>query len=433
MDYNNLVYIFGMRYIPALNDETFITSYNDCILKIDFQLSKVQYPDGYKKDIISTWPKLNNDLLDEPEFGKYLNASEKAGKKLLNLSELVTKPQKEQLESIINYVKLNYNWDEWYGIYTRKTLKEFQNEKTGNVANINLFLCGLFRAVGIEAQPVIISTRKNGKIKADYPFLHFFNYVIVLVNIDGKNILADATEPMCPFTHIPPRCINEKGLVVKKDEENWVSLTNKEPSIVTTNFNIAYNNNLDTINFKISSLYKIHEAYDIKEKYKDDIEKIKSSLLEKTYFGIDSIETKNYSENLKDYYIKFKGSVSAEHMDNKLYVSPFLNEPISINPLKQSTRLYPVDFIYPFGKKYISMIEVPKDYKTEFLPESIKIDNENIYIEYKIVLLDNNRLLTNGFYTFKKAVYPPEEYAKLKYYYNEIIKKFNEKVVLVKN
>lgn len=430
--YHDLIYKFGMKDIPAFNDETFITSPNDYITKIDFQLAKIHRPNGTNEDIISTWPKLNKDLLAETQFGKYCKSAEKESSKLLDTTGFAKKPSTEKLEYITKLVKNNFNWNGMYLMYTQKTMKEFLKDKTGNCANINLFLVGMLRSAGLEAYPVISSTRDNGKIKSDYPFLHFFNYVLVLVNIDGKFTLVDATEPMLPYNRIPARAINETGLIVKKDSEDWVKLTHSSISAVDRNILINFNPGMDTLNCNINTSYSLYEAYDFKRDYKNKIEDITTALTSKGYSAIDTLTTENYDETEKLYKIKYKAITLCETINQKIFVSPFLYETPTVNPFKQTTRTYPIDFTYPSSKKYRSIIKIPKGYKIEFVPTDLTINNAQVSIEYKTTVMQDSSLVINGIFTLKNAVYPATEYDKIKYYHNEIVKKFNEKVVLVK-
>ena len=55
ISYQDIVYKFGMKNIPAFGDEEFITSINDYVIKLDFQLSKIHTLDGRNIDIITTW------------------------------------------------------------------------------------------------------------------------------------------------------------------------------------------------------------------------------------------------------------------------------------------------------------------------------------------------------------------------------------------
>lgn len=432
INYQNMVYRFGLKDVPALTDESFITSRNDYVIKIDFQLAKIHYPDGTKKDIISTWPALNNELLKTTEFGRYINASEKAAKESFNLSEIAGKNKLEQLEYIVNQVKSQYSWNNTNSKYAGKSVKEFLKEKTGNSAEINLFLLGFLRAAGIEANAVIISTRSNGKISSDYPFMHFYNYVIVLVNIDGKHILADATEPMCPFNKIPPRCVNEIGLIVKKDGQDFVKLSNSDKSFLDKSITIQYTPGLDSLKASVNTTYSNYESFDFKKEYQDDLEKIKSSIVKKGYLNVDSLKTKNYSDSKKNYKVSYCTSIALEYLENKTYISPFLNEAITENPLKQLTRQYPLDFIYPYGRTFKSIITIPKGYKIQFMPTALNINNNLVTVSYQISEIEENKLIVTGAYVFNNGLYTAEEYPKIRYYFNEIIKKFNEKIVLEK-
>lgn len=429
--YHDMVYKFGMKDVSPFNDESFITSSNDYILKLDFQLAKIHHPGGGTNSIISTWPALNNELLKSPEFGKYINASEKSAKETFNLAEISGKSKAEQLEYLVNLVKSRFSWNGNNGIYCNKSVKDLLKEKSGNDTEINLYLLGALRAAGINADPVILSTRNHGKIHEDYPFLNFFNYTLILVNIDGKNILIDATEPLCPFNKIPPRCINESGLIVTKDGQNFIKINSVEKSFIDKNIQITYSNALDSIRASVNSIFSLYEAFDFKKNFQDDIEKIRTSITKKGYTSIDSISTNGYTDSPNKYFLNFKISSPIEQLENKIYVSPLLNEAITENPLKQVTRQYSLDFTYPYGRRFKTTIVIPKGYKVLFTPQPLTINNNLVTITYQASAGDNE-MVVDASYTFNKGLYSSDEYPKIRYYFNEIIKKFNEKIVLEK-
>jgi hypothetical protein len=115
----------------------------------------------------------------------------------------------------------------------------------------------------------------------------------------------------------------------------------------------------------------------------------------------------------------------------KLYITPFINESISDNPLKQKKRTYPIDMIYPQKKALNSVIFIPEGYKVDFLPQKLNIDNKLFKLNYFIVS-DNEQIKISFEYYFKQSVYPVNNYSLIKYYFNEIVKKGNEKIVLSK-
>ena len=371
--YQDMVHNFVMKDIPPFDSEEFIASSNDYIIKLDFQLAKVNYTNGSSFNIMSTWEELNKELLKHKDFSKYMQKSEKLAPKILDTKELSLKSDKEKFDQVMQYVKRNYNWDKGHGKYTSKSPDKFIQEKFGNCADINLFTIALLNASGIEAKPVLISTRANGKIKYNYPFSHFFNYVVIQANIDGEKVLTDATETLSLNNRLPTRCLNDKGLVVQKD---------------------------------------IVESKD--------------------YVVADSsILVQNQTDIEKPYVLTYKQTSMSEVVNDKIYVSPLLSESILENPLKQKERTYPVDMIYPEKRIFNSTILIPEGFKVDYIPAEQTINNDLFELKYRVNSDDNKIAVTFDYY-FKRSVYSSNEYSLIKSYFNEIVKRGNEKIVLAK-
>ena len=153
-----------------------------------------------------------------------------------------------------------------------------------------------------------------------------------------------------------------------------------------------------------------------------------------TSYTIDepSIMINNMYKKDQPYILKFSTACKTEILSNKIYLSPFLNEPMTDNPLKQNSRTYPIDMSYPVKRCFTSTITIPEGYKVDFLPEDYKILNDMFELNYN-VKSDEKTINISFNYTFKKSVYPPKEYINLKFYFKDIINKGNEKLVLVQN
>jgi hypothetical protein len=102
------------------------------------------------------------------------------------------------------------------------------------------------------------------------------------------------------------------------------------------------------------------------------------------------------------------------------------------NPFKKGARTYPVDMVYKKSRTFSTVIHVPEGYKLFSVPEKINVDNEDVRIQYQIENSDNKTIRISGVYEFKKDVYGAFSFFDLKGYFNKIIDKFNEKIVLVK-
>ena len=290
---------------------------------------------------------------------------------------------------------------------------------------------GLLNAAGIEAYPLIISTRENGKIKIDYPYLKFFNYLLISATIEGKNVLLDATDILCPNDRLPTRCLNDRGLLIKPGDVQWISLKTSVPSEIQTTISIDSIGSVSHSSSFISA--SEYDALRYRNLYGEDKKKIAGRVDENVYtVDESSITVKNLKQYAEPYSMKFNTVFKTEKINEKIYLSPFLDEPISENPLKQNSRTYPIDIVYPVKRSFNSVIAIPEGYKVEYVPEDDKIKNDLFELNYN-VKNDGKNINIAFNYIFKKSVYAAADYLNLKYYYKDIIKKGYEKVVLVHN
>lgn len=359
--------------------------------------------------------------------------AQKQAKSIVDTMHLDAKPAKEKAETIFNFVKTNFNWNNLSRIYASGSVKEFLQSKEGNCANINLFLSGMLNAAGLDAYLILISTRGHGKIKYDYPFLHFFNYTIVAVNIDGKRTLLDATEPLCGFGMLPPRCLNDAGIAIKKgDEPEWVKFSSSVFSSSTYSFDLKLDVEKDSMLANIKMLSSGYDGLNFRKKYLKFRADFKDEVLIKSHVLVDSIKVENLDNVGKLFSIEFNVKKGYDLIDNKILVSPFCGYVIKSNPLKQPARSYPIDMTYKKRNVYMSTIHIPEGYKILSKPEAMTIDNSDVKITYMTDVVNDSTIKLVGIYEFSRDVYEPSKYLDLKKYFDTIIDKFNEKLILVK-
>lgn len=435
--FNDMVYRFVMKDIPGFTDEEMITSASDYITKIDFQLAKISYPSGGSSQILSTWPKIVDDLDKHLDFGKYVRKSKKAAANLIHVEHIKTLPPTERFNAVMDYVKQNYDWNKINSKYALKSVKELVREKYGSSADLNLFAVGLLNACDIEAYPVWISTRSHGKIAANYPFTHFFNYAIITAQVDGKTLVSDATEVLLENNRIPLRCINEMGLVVqpKSDPVGWINLESSQPSKITTQLGLAVNTN--KIDASVRIMATEYDGFLYRNKYGTDVEIVSGQIRNRGFNVSDSaITIKGFEDFKKSYQISYKasthfdkiGSGNSTHSKAKIYVPPFLDQTLSENPLKQKSRTYPIDLTYPKMRNYVSYITIPEGYSVDYVPRNYSVKNSLFEMNYTAMQNDGKIIVTMNYY-FKKSVFAAKDYEKIKFYFKQIVLKGNDKIV----
>ncbi|MDU1890734.1 MAG: DUF3857 domain-containing protein [Dysgonomonas sp.] len=432
--YKEMLYDFVLKDIPAFRDEEYISSVQDHIISLNFQMAKYYMPSGGSREIITTWPAMCDDFLKNEDFGKYIKNSEKEAKNILPQLNLTDKKILEQAELITEHVKNNYNWNGINSKYATGKLSDFLKKRTGNAADINLFLLGLLKAANIEAYPVVLSTKGNGTIDENHPFQQFLNYVIVQVMIDGKPYFIDATESLLYFNELPERCINIGGLVVKPKlkKEEWVMIQQSGLSLTQLNFNLDILPLENKVKAKAQSLSTKYNAYNYRAIHLGKNENISKYLKSKYNINVlDDIKVTPMPKLNRPFIFSYNFEQEIDNLGDKIFIHPFCNHSIKDNPFKQTIRNRPVDLVHVRGEILQSSIKIPNGYKVEYLPKRLNIENDIIQIIYEAEEMEQH-IEVKASYTFRKNIYGPQEYENLKMNMAEVIKQFSEMIVLVK-
>ena len=69
----------------------------------------------------------------------------------------------------------------------------------------------MLRKAGLKANPLVLSTTDNGTLNYVFPSITQLNYLITLVEIDGKNYLMDAAHEYSNINTLPEYCLNYRG------------------------------------------------------------------------------------------------------------------------------------------------------------------------------------------------------------------------------
>lgn len=222
------------------------------------------------------------------------------------------------------------------------------------------------------------------------------------------------------------------GLVVKPKSEEWIFIKQKQLSMTqhSLKVNIFPDQNKIEVNAKYGSIG--YNAYLYRNIYlgKDDnlVKYLQNSLKIQT---VDSINIETNEDLNKPFKFSFKFDLPLEQSSNKLFINPFCNIQEKDNLFKQSSRTLPVDLIYLQGNSYVSSFQIPEGYKIDFLPADISLSDELISILYN-AKVDGNTIYVNASYSLNKNVYEANDYLSLKMSFANMINKFSEMIVLVK-
>ncbi len=440
-DMINNMYNFGetrttytMENVPALKDEKFVNNIKNYTSMIEHELSSAQMNDGTTKKYAQSWDDVVKSIYDADGFGRELKASAYFEDEV-NALIANAKTNEEKMMLIFNFVKERMNWNEKYGYTCNNGVKRAYKEKVGDVAEINLMLTAMLRHAGLNANPIILSTRQNGI--AYFPSRAAFNYVISGVEVSNDIILLDASSKNTMPNVLPTRALNWFGRIIRKNESSAeVSLVPKKVSKQNV-IVLASIENDGTLKGKTREQNTEHNAYLFRENY---LKMAKESYLEKKEKNCNGMQIDDYStvndKELASPMIENYSFVDrnlVEKIGDKIYFSPMLYYTTTENPFTQEERKYPVDFSFPYQDSYALTIAVPEGYAVETLPTPLNLamqDNFGIF-KYNISNTGNSIQVKVTFEINQPSI-TADYYDALKNFYKSMIEKQNEKVVLRK-
>lgn len=428
-------YTYISEDVPAFYTEDYITSKENYLSSIEFELGSVKWPNKPVKNYTNTWEAINKQLLFDSDFGARTKG---AGflKDELSVIETLNASPEAKLEATYNLVRNHMNWNKGYSIYSFEQNKAWR-EGNGSVGDINLTLIAALNRIGLDANPVLLSTRSNGFIHPAQIIIDQFNYVIAAVNLDGNTILLDATEKYTPAGVLPERCLNGQGRQIDDHGGKWVDL---KPAISNKKMyqaQIAIEPDL-SIKGRMVEKYEDYGAldkrntlayYSSEEDYLNEYQKN----FDKFTLELDSISGKKELKQPVTLYYSFETEPYLEQAGNLLMINPLLLGKKTSNPFKLQERNYPVDYTYPYSTSFMAIITVPEGYEVESVPQSKRLllpDQSGAFI-YSVQQSGNIITLISKF-DIQKITFLPDSYLHLKEFYNQVIDSQSKQIILKK-
>jgi len=430
------IYKYSAIDVPAMKEEPYTSTLENYVTRVKFELANTNFSKigGDIKSYTNSWTTICDELLSDADFGGQINGGnfiEDVVKELISGKTT----QMDKTIAIYEHLQNTVKWDEFKSYMPSGTLKKAYSDKTGNSADLNLLLLVMLQKAGIQAFPVLLSTRDHGILSPVHATLSDCNYVIVKAIIDDSPVLLDVTDNKIPAGQLPLRCMNGDGIVVRKD-------TPEETSIATANSinstSVILEMNQGKLSGNLQSRISGLNAYTFRQEVKkaggekEYFENLKNKTHEIDYLAysykrLDSL----YLPVEKRYDIAINGENDGDA--DVLYVDPIISGKMSENPFTLPTRNYPVDFGIPFTDNYKFSLVIPEGYKVEELPKNRNIvlgEKAGRFI-YTIGQMDN-RIILNMRFSIDKSLFLPEEYPTLKEFFDLIVAKEAEQIIFKK-
>ncbi|SHE93819.1 transglutaminase-like domain-containing protein [Chryseobacterium takakiae] len=427
---NYRTYRFAYENLKSFKTEKFVNNDRNYRTKIGAELHSTNFRE--LKLYSSSWEQIKERLYESEDFGGELKKTKLAKDNMpANIAGISN--ELDKANAIFNYVKNTFTWNKDAGLYVEDGIKKMLETKTGNAAEMNLFLVMLLREAGLKADPLVISTIGNGLINLASPNVSKMNFVIAAIQTKDGIHLFDATVKQSSIDQLPPRDWNQFGILISKDKVQQVTMSNAKASFTYLTATAKINDD-----GSISGSYSDRDtgtyAMFAKEFYDENADKYKKQYKENFSIDFTDIDSKVMENGDFESTMKFSSENLIDKVGKKIIINPMLFLNKNSNEFDQTEeRKYMIDFTTPFTRVKKVVLEIPEGYTIEEMPKNKKIVTEDKEIEYSYIAeKKGNNLEIVSTTKVLSPNYPKEYYPAFKQIWGVASKQENQVISLVK-
>lgn len=430
-------YRWVMKDVPALREEPFMTTAEDYRARVRFQLQRVapQFSQGFT--YYASWEELAKDLMDHDGFGREVGRHKEVRRRAEAVVQgLGDKSSDARIRALYDYVRTSLQWTGARGLGADRDLDDVLEGRTGSQPELALLLLSMLRDAGVEAHPVLVSTRDHGRLEPRYPFLRQFNGVLVYAVGEEQQYLLDPTDPQRPYSLLPTEMLNHSGLMLENETPKWIGI---EPSsglqrrtLVrgTLTADGALEATLEVTDHAYSALGR-RAAIEEEGGAQPFVERSLLGHLPGAAVETPTVANVEIVEEPLKTNVSFAMPGYAQVAGDFLYVNPTVVGRQTENPLRRPEREYPVDLAIPRDLTYTLSLRLPNGYVVHEKPQNVQVVLPDKTGAFQRLISGQNGTLTMQMrLVLKKTVFPPEEYEAIRELYARLVETHAEQVVL---
>ena len=424
----NITKTFSLQKIPSFKLEPYMSSLVDNIERVEFKLSRSSFFEA-NLQIISSM------LMVSPYFGqqivKPVKGTENAIDSIKNL-----KNDSEKVAAIFNLVTKSLKWNNEQ-LFFAEDVEDAWKTKSGSSAEINLLMINLLLKAGVNCFPVLISTRDNGKIDANFPSVSQFNGVDVLVSLDSNKYIIDGTQVYQTFDVPPLNILNRDALVLGGDL-GWITISDTKAYMSSATFIKAQLDSTGILSGESSTTFTDYAKAEEMRKRDEDEDQRKQEAkdfvqydegnikIDTSYADTSLIVSDPLVEHLKFHY-------ALTNNDDYYFLNPFFLSMFRKNPFTDNERHSDIDF--GCKQQFITylIIDVPEKFKVEEIPKGIVLRTSDSAIFFrKDVAYANDEIQMRYDFKINNPLFEKENYAAIKQFFDKIYAIINQQILLKK-
>jgi hypothetical protein len=340
-----------------------------------------------------------------------------------------------KVKAVTEYCKQTYTWNGTKDFFSDE-FSEIIERKKGSSGDLNLLLCKMLQELGYNAELVLLKTHSDGQVVKEVPSMYQFNYLVLKLKIGEVSYFLDVTDPLLPFGVLPIDCIGVEGLEIKAKSFNWIKIEPSAFDKVSVNARLTIAEDL-SLKGRVAIASQGYEALNRRKSYQKEGDKKFATSFNASLsaWEIDSAKFNNQEKLdqpfLETYFAAIPNQI--QETPERLYLDPFILLVNRENIWKEQTRNYPVDLLMPEEKLLVVTLTVPQGFKIENVPANkiVAMPDNSIVCSFK-TLQSNNVLVISYQLVMAKSEFQKDEYGALRDFFNQVLARQGEPVILVK-
>lgn len=409
------------KNVPAFPEELHMPSKRNYLARLEFFLPR------------DNWSVVSR------EFQSYhFQVHEKFQKRLIKkTAEEITAGMTDDVQrvkAICSWVKNNFEWDGAQD-YLAYDLNYVYEKKRGSSGDLNILLHTMLQEAGLKPTLVLLSTQSHGGILKDLPSAWQFNYIISKLVIGDKTFYLDATDRLLPFDVPPLDCVNTEGFEMVGQTFNWIPILPTQRDRVNVNARLSITPELGLR----GRVTRMSHGYDARDKRKSFAESGEEKFIQSNFdpkWTLDSAKVINALQLDQPFQETYFTTIPDRITETpeRVYLDPYILLTDKENIWKNESRVYPIDMRTTSEKLLVVNLTIPDGYKVETLPanQTFALGDNSISCSFKVAQSNNILVITYQF-SIKKVWFTKEQYTDVRNFYNQIIARQNEPIILLKN
>ena len=370
------IYTCTGRNMRALKKDGYVWNLRDYSTKVTAELQRITAGGGH--DVRKTWEQVDKALLEHPDFGFYLSKHSKYQDELVASGISGISDIKEKVAATYKFLRQRLAWNGEYELLP-KSPSAVMKKGSGSNADLNMILINMLGDVGVNAYPVVMSTRRHGRLPKTYPSMDKLNTFIVGVPDGSSWIYLDASAADGYLNVLPANLYTERARIIQKGKEGqWVNLQKigEARTQVAVKATLAPDGSLTG---EQTVFYSGNAAANERQSFREATDSLAfiANKATKNSISINSCTMeghRDFAPNVKE-VIHFKRQ--GETTGDLIYLNPLFEIPITSSPFVETERLVPVEFPYKQTFSLHVEITLPEGWEPEELPKGVKIATED--------------------------------------------------------